>query len=396
MQENVLFNRCDPIFPVNADAPTRKDWDVMKEVRKVIAENSYVPRIKVPIKWFALELVLLRYVKEEKKAVLSESTCSKMVNSRFDFDDEGFKAALKYLHRGKFIFHYEKKQLIVAHIQTFLDIVTEAVCYNIDMCTNPKRPVKAMRFEWKRFKQGILRASCLDEFASRHYIDGVFSRDDLLLMFIDLCILTKLGSDEYLIPCIMPAEEKPFSNPEPETQEVPAMVVAFPNGAPMLGLYCALICYLINIENWKLVVDEMENPYHLTRNSIHFEAPGDYPGKVTLNDPLSTFFFVTFHGPSGVASKVCPFIRETILKGIQCVSKTLNYSTIRKVVTDIQPDITFLCPRKESLHPVQIKGEHLRSPKGHPEYAAVPITPQQQMWLEGKKFFFNVIEIEIA
>ena len=412
MQENTIFssnNCCDLIFPVNADAPTPKDWDVMKEVRKAIAKNSCVPRIEVPIKWFALELVLLNYVKEKKKAVLSESTCFKMVNSTFNFDYEGFKAALKYLHRGKCIFHYEKKQLIVAHIQVFLDILTEAVCYNIDMCTNPEQPVEAVEFKWRKFKQGILHDSCLDQFASKHYIDGVFSRDDLLLMFIDLCILSKLGSDEYLMPCIMPAEEKPFSNPEPKTQKVPAMVVEFPDGGPMLGLYCALVCYLINIENWVLAMDKIKKPYHLTRNSIHFEAPGNNPGKVTLNDPLSTFFFVTYQGPLSVASKVCPLIRKTILNGIQCVShfstikdfkpqvkfclirdtilngisKILNSSIIKDV--QLRPQITFLCPCKGSLHPAQIKGEYLRCPEGHPEYAAVPITPQQMMWREGKK-----------
>ena len=418
MQENIILSSdcCDLIFPINANIPTSVDWHVMKEVRKAIAENSDVPRIKVPIKWFALEHVLLRYVQKEEKAVLLESTCFKMVNSIFHFDGDGFKAALKYLHRGKFIFHYEKKQLIIAQMQVFLDILTKAVCYNIDMCTNPRRPV-AKGFEWRKFKQGILHASCLDKFASEHYIDGVFSRDDLLQMFIDLCILSKLGSDEYLMPCIMPAEEKPFSNPEPETQKVPAMVVEFPDGGPKLGLYCALISYLINIENWVLVMDKIKKPYHLTRNSIHFEAPGDNPGKVTLNDPLSTFFFVTYHGPFSLASKVCPLIRTTILNGIQCVSKTLNYSAIKEDIkppitflcplvrnavlngiqciykilnystikegVQLQPQITFLCPCEESLHPAQINGEFLSCPEHRPEYVAVPITAEQKKWLEG-------------
>ena len=201
--------------------------------------------IPIPIKWFVLELVLLRYVKEEKKAVLLESTCFKMVNSSFYFDDDDFKAAL---HQNKIIFHFEMQKLIIAQIQVVLDILTEAVIYNTYMSTSGEKFNK-------------VSYSCLNLFASRHYIDGIiFSRDDLLLMFIDLCILTKLGSDEYLMPCIMPAEEKPFSISEPETQEVPAMVVEFPNGGPMLGLYCALICYLINMENWALVVDKMKNP----------------------------------------------------------------------------------------------------------------------------------------
>ena len=53
----------------------------------------------------------------------------------------------------------------------------------------------------------------------------------------------------------------------------------------------------------------------ITRSSVHFSVP-KYD-KVTINDPLSTFFLVTFHGFLDEASQMCPLIRETILTGIE-------------------------------------------------------------------------------
>ena len=125
------------------------------------------------------------------------------------------------------------------------------ISFNIELCTNPDI-CEAVGSEWIEFgERGILHISCLDRFPS-NYIEGVFTPKDLLQLFTSLCIVSKLSSDEYLMPCVLPVEEKAFCNPEPETQPVPAMVVEFPNGGPMLGLFCGLVCYLINAGRWQI------------------------------------------------------------------------------------------------------------------------------------------------
>ena len=244
----------------------------------------------------------------------------------------------------------------MADIAVIQDKLSEVVSFNTELCTNPSGCI-AVGFEWIKFGEcGILHASCLDRFPS-HYIEGVFTPKDLLQLFTSLCIVSKLNSDEYLMPCVLPVEENAFCNPDPE-KSFPSMVVEFPDGGPMLGSYCGLVCYLINTGKWQLATQSNGEPLHITRSSVHFLAPG-FPGKVTFKDSLSTFFLVTFHGPSDVASQVCPLIRDTILTGIGEVSKNLNYlgkDEASFVNTHSNtPVITFLCSCEATpLHPATI------------------------------------------
>ena len=339
----------------------------------------------LPIRWFAMELALQRFVQETKQAVLLESKCLELV-ANFHFNEANFKAALNYLHQIKHIFYYESglKGLVVADIAVIQNKLSEVVSFSIELCTNASGCI-AVGYEWIRFsKCGILHISCLDRFPS-HYIEGVFTPKDLLQLFTSLCIVSKLSCDEYLMPCVLPVEEKAFYNPEPETQPVPGMVVEFPDGGPMLGSYCGLVCYLINTGKWQLAKKRNGAPLHITRSSVHFLVP-KFPGKVTISDPLSTFFLVTFHGPFKVASQVCPLIRETILTGIREVSKNLNY--LSKEDTETHPNesvIAFLCSCETTpLHPATLFSdmECLTCPLDglHTQ----TLSAGHQTWLEGE------------
>ena len=385
MESNVIYNGLDLIFAINAKTPGDEDWKVMKQVRRRLVACADVPPIKIPVRWFAMELALQRFVLETKQAVLLESKCWELV-ANFHFDEKGFKAALSYLHQIKHIFYYENglKGLVVADIQVIQNKLCEAVSYNIELRTNPNRH-EALDFTWTKFcKRGILHRTCLDKFPDG-YIEGVFSPKELLQLFISLCIVSELGSNEYLMPCVLAVDEIPCCNPDPSTQSVPAMVVEFPAGGPMLGLFCGLVCYLMNIAKWKLA-EHRGVPIHITRSSVHFNIPG-YPGKVTFNDPLSTFFTLTFHGLLEDAPEVCPFIREAIFTGIEKVLENLNYLSRDKAASDTkaQPKVTFLCPCKTTpVHPANISrnGKHLMHP-GNAEMCE-SITDKHKIWLKGE------------
>ena len=387
MLANLIYNGLNLIFPINAETPGDEDWEVMKLIRRSLVASADVPPIKIPVRWFAMELALQRFVLETKQAVLLESKCWELV-ANFDFEEKGFKAALRYLHQVKHIFYYESglNSLVVADIQVIQNKLCEAVSYNIELRTNPNRR-ETLNYEWKKFcERGILHSSCLDKFPDG-YIKGVFSPKELLQLFQCLCIVSELGSDEYLMPCVLPTEEIPCCNPEPETQSVPAMVVEF-LGGPMLGLYCGLVCYLINKAKWKLAERRHGSPIHITRSSIHFTVPG-YPGKVTFNDPLSTFFTLTYHGPLEKAPQVCPLIHKTILVGIEEVSKNLNYlphdvaraASINALA--IKPKITFFCACATApLHPAKLssEGQYLTCPDDPQIYKRT--TDNHNMWFK--------------
>ena len=388
MDDNVVYcnSEFDLIYAINAQSPEAGDWKVMEQVREVIAESSNVPPVRFPIKWYALELALLRHVQETKRSVLLESECLGMARA-FHFDESGLKAALRYLHQAKLVFYYEEGHLVVAEIQFILDKLSEIVCYNIRLYSNPRECAR-LDLKWKRFcYRGILHASCLDKFPEG-YIEGVFSPKELLQLFVHLCIVSEVGPEEYLMPCLLAAEEEACCNPEPETQAVPAMALEFPEGGPMLGSYCGLLCYLMNVKGWKLAENVIKRPHHLTRSSVHFLAPKGLPGKVTISDPLSTFLLVTFHGRLEVASRICHLIRETILLVLEEVTKTLNYYPRDATETDPinrKPYATFLCPCKATpLHPAVMSDcrEFLSCP--YDPLRSECVQAKHKMWFEGK------------
>lgn len=170
----------------------------------------------------------------------------------------------------------------------------------------------------------------------------------------------------------------------------------------MLGMYSGLVCYLINTRKWVLAKDSNGDPSHISRSSIHFKAPGGLPGKVTINDPLSSFFLVTYEGPSEVASELCPFIRGTILTGISHVSKNLNYFPLHACRDEAisnqpkMPEITFLCPcHTTPLHPATMSDnrKYLTCPEDFPCYEKV--TENHQIWFGGKSSSMDYMRIPL-
>ena len=383
----------DLIFAINAKDPSPEDWEVIEDVRQEIAESSDVPPINIPVRWFAIELALMRYAKETQHAVLTEEACFDLVKGYSDKTD--FKAALRYLHRAKLIFYFEERGLVVIDMQAILDTLSRIVRRNIELNTNSsarRRIPPNSRNIWLKFcVHGILNIKCLDEFDD-HYVEGVFSAKELLELLIHLRIVSELSPDEFLMPSLLQMKEEACCNPEPETQAVPALAVEFPDGGPMLGLYCRLICYLISTAKWKVAEKDLK-PYHLSRNSVHFSAPGGNPGRVTVNDPLSTFFVLTYHGP--VATRVCPIVLSTILAGLEKVSETFSYTSQDKETTAVEtakPHLSFLCPCQTTpLHPAVVSEDRKFLMCKDDDMIYEEMTAAHKTWPIGKVVYYTMM-----
>ena len=131
----------------------------------------------------------------------------------------------------------------------------------------------------------------------------------------------------------------------------------FPHGGALLGVFCALISYLLLHAKWKLLMHS-GTPVHVTRNSIAFEIPGDVPGHLLVRDSLTSHFEVSVcispTIPSEIYSEICPSIRETIIAGIYKASSSLGY-------TNSNPREAFFCPVQgkdcsHSPHPAIVDG----------------------------------------
>ena len=379
MEENVVYynENFDLIFPINAKTPSPKDWEVVGKVREVLVESSDVPAIQIPVSWFALELTLLRYVNETYLPVLLESKCFEMVSS-FKFDRASLKAALRYLHRLKLIFYYEKKGIIVADTQLFLDILDDMAYFYYDLLQNPDMPI-ALEYKWNRFiRHGVFHSSCLEEYTNR-YIPGVFTPEDALQMMVELNIFIDLGGTkkEYLMPCLLDGEEVAYTGPEPKSQALPPLVIEFPNGGPVLGTFYNLASRLS--DQWGEILNRLGDPHNLCRNCIFFKPIGDFPGMVAVSDPISDFLLVSFHCNPELAIEICYKICRGMLMLIEETYRHLGYTCADP------PRVTFLCPCKTTpIHPAVISStqSYLTCPYGLPGFETV--TPEHMQWLKGQ------------
>ena len=343
VQENTIY--CDErlkelIFAVNAKTPGPHEQKIAAELRRVIVERSHVKPKRIPLRWHALELALQKLMLELGRGVLSKAE-GLAVARRFHFTDDSFEEALKYLHNLNILFYYKDvlPDVIFCDPQVLLDKVTELVEYSYRLQTAACRQI-ATEGKLRKFRdQGIVTLEFLSkkEFR-RHYVPGLFSPGELLRLFKKLLIVSLITEEEFLMPCLLRVTDEPTLLAL--SSSVPPLLFYFPH-SPLLGVFCALVAYLLSQAKWKLLFDaSSRSPVKVDRNTIQFEVPGGLPGVITLSDSFSTYFQVSIQlpekAPRDLCSTVCPQIHETILAGLRNASSALHYN-------NCVPKDAFLC-----------------------------------------------------
>ena len=343
VQDNAIY--CDKgleelIFAINAKNPGPHEQKVAAELRRVIVERSHVKPKQIPLRWHALELALQKVMLELGRGVLSIAECSEVAR-RFHFTNDSFEEALRYLDNLNILFYYKDvvPDVVFCDPQVLLDKVTELVEYSYRLQTAASQHIAA-EGKLKKFRdQGIVTLELLSKKGfRRHYVQGLFSPVELLKLFKKLLIVSEISEEEYLMPCLLRVTQEP--TPFAPSSSVPSLLFYFPH-SPLLGVFCALVAYLLSQAKWKLLFDaSSRSPVKVDRNTVHFEVPDGLPGKVILSDSFSTYFQVSIHLPKGapatLCSMVCPQIRETIVTGIRRASNALHYN-------NSVPKDAFLC-----------------------------------------------------
>ena len=333
VQDSVIY--CDGrlkelIFAVNAKIPGPQERKIAAELRRVIVERSRVKPRRIPLRWHALELALQKLMLELGRGVLSKAE-GLAVARRFHFTNESFEEALIYLDSLNILFYYKDvlPEVIFCDPQVLLDKVTELVEHSYRLQTAACQHV-ATEGKLRKFRdQGIVTLGLLGkkEFR-RHYVQGLFSPVELLRLFKNLLIVSPITEEEYLMPCLLQVTQEPTLLAL--SSSVPSLLFYFPH-SPLLGVFCALVAYLLSQAKWKLLFDaSSRSPVRVNRNAVQFEVPGGLPGAITLSDSFSTYFQVSIQlpekAPRALCSTVCPQIRETILAGLRKASSALHYN----------------------------------------------------------------------
>ena len=333
VQDNAIYcgeKMKELIFAVNAKTPGPHEQKIAAELRRVIVERSRVKPKRIPLRWHALELALQKLMLELGRGVLSKAE-GLAVARRFHFTEESFEEALKYLDNLNILFFYKDvlPNVIFCDPQVLLDKVTELVEHSYRLQTAACQHV-ATEGKLRKFRdQGIITLEFLSkkEF-QRHYVPDLFSPGELLSLFKKLLIVSPITEEEFLMPCLLRMTQKP--TPVAPSSSVPPLLFYFPH-SPLLGVFCALVAYLLSQAEWKLLFDaSSRSPVKVDRNTVQFEVPGGLPGVITLSDSFLTYFQVSIQlpkkAPRALYSAVFPQIRETIIAGIRKASSALHYN----------------------------------------------------------------------
>ena len=384
--EVVYYNvrKKELIFPLNAKSPVEEDWKTAKEIRKLIMEKCSPPPDDTPLRWYGLEIALQEMAESLKRGVMSKEECF-AVALRFHFDRDSFEAALQHLDQLNIIFYYPNTlpDVVFTDPQVLLDKVTELVKFSYELQNeDADSTIMAKGGEYRKFQDNALVTSdfLASDMFGKHYFSDLFTPLELVKLFRALLIFADFNDTEYFMPCllrIISSEEVAKHHLDSSAATVP-LVLHFPHGGPLLGMFCSLIVYLLSSANqfpspWKLMVDRLGTPVCLFRNCVKFTVP-KYPGTVSLVDSFS-FFEVHVSSHDKFCSQLCSFVHDAVFTGLRKAAANLGYN-------NSQPEIAYLCPcQSEGLHPAIVGAGGdcwicTRDPNTYED-----IDKKQQIWL---------------
>ena len=262
-----------------------------------------------------------------------------------------------------------------------LDKITELVRYSLQL---KKGHCTTRGVERKFLQQGIVSLEFLisPEF-SKHYISQLFGPEEVLKVLISLLVVAEVGAKQYIMPCVLEVSCIYPTPPLPEGHVLASFIIHFSKKSPMFGVYCCTTASLMSDAGWRLLTEDGEVT-QVARNSITFEVPKGYAGKVTILDPLSSYLEVTVQLPVHCArkhsTKLYSEIRDTFLAAVKKAMATLHYEA--RV-----PEVSFLCPEQSERCSVE---PHIATVDGsqsslicslRPGSVCHPLTEEQRMWL---------------
>ena len=351
LEKQVIYynlSKDEVIFPLNAKEPGNDEQAIVEQIREVLLGNSSIQPADIPLKWFALEILLEQMVHSLQRGVLSKEECLTAAVEKLHFEEDSLDAAIQYLDELSVIFYYCDilPDVVFADPQVLLDKVTELVIKSFEIDKLSKE--HALSGEWKKFhKFAVVTIEFLSqETFSKHYVPGLFDATDLVELFKKLLIFANISSSEFFVPALlgMLNEDEVDKHRVASKSVVPPLIIKFPDGDPRKGIYCSISCFLVSTDNvfpapWTILIDKSKTPVCLYRNCIQFEVP-KCPGTVTLIDTPSHFevhIKLSSKAPDKLYSRVCQGVYQAIFKGLHKATLNLGYSSS-------SPSPALLCP----------------------------------------------------
>ena len=349
------------LFPFNALNPGEKEKKMAQSIRGRV-EDSGAKKVRIPIWWYIMELLLQELARKLGRGVLSRAECLTMARM-LGIREKSFDAALEFFDKLNVIKYSPNvlPDVVFIESQIPLDKVSELVYHNYLL----RQPASAegtvpVDGEWQHFRdKGVVSKECLKQF-DRHYVPEIFSVDDLSEFLKKLLVFAPIQSQPGATTAtndpanketrfVMPALLITLSEAELEkyrisSPELATLLLRFPHGSRRAGVFCCFVVHLINHFGWSLLLENTESDCEpLYRNCIKMHLPTDPPCSVTLidsNSLIEAHVELAAESDPSECSALLNVIKNAILSGIDAACIALNYKE-----TNIE--FTFHCPHAQ-------------------------------------------------
>ena len=373
------------MFPLNAiDTSRHSERFIFDQIRERLFTETSIPVVEVPLRWFALEILVEEMMETLKRGVLSREECFTAAHEKLYFCESEFDAAIRYLNELSVLFYYPRilPEVIFADLQVLLDKLLELFIAHYQ-----RNNVKGKTDDWLKFYDfALVTVEFLsqEEF-NKHYVPGLFEVHDLILLFRVLLIFVQFSNTELFVPALL----SDLSNEDLEKRRidfhVPSLALQFRDGGPPKGLFSFLLCGLVSSENdcsapWSLSTDDLGSPVCHYRNCVQLDIPNS-PVTMTLIDSYTHFeVHVDILDDDDLCNRYLPLVKEALYRTLQKASLQLCYP-------DSKPTSALVCPcgrGKAHVATISFDYSYWTCSLKNEAKKYEKLSPHQHLWLASK------------
>ena len=237
----IFYNEVDDklIFPVNNMCTKNRD-KISEDIRKrITGYDDVAAEVEIPIRWYVFEIRVKEVIRNIEHGMLSREKCLS-IGTELGMKNSDTVLCIEYLHSLSLVLYFSDviDHVIFTNPQYLVNLVTNIIRASfVD-------PQKCMLFKdcapkpgWnqKLRKEGVFESQLLDAM-NLDFVDGLFSKDDFLLLMEHLLIISPLknenaspSSKQYFMPVVLPCSRISHEEKTCYTQTCQPMVLQFEN-----------------------------------------------------------------------------------------------------------------------------------------------------------------------
>ena len=328
LEDNLIMNGNDIIFPVNAKDPDADDEKCFDLIRDKVSDLKKALNVDTPMAFLVLLNDVNKFAEEKEKRVVSMEECQSIAG-RLKMNRQSLDAAL---------FHFNKMSVwmyvpwvlpgvVFVDPQMPLESVNQIVRHSYRVGSGEVVGLKPS--EMQPWKEGVVSSEMLQERQfSGCFVSGLFEPDHALKLFQRLYIVAPLNEREFIMPAMLEAVAKEDIQqylPAPSDLMAPLFLhfhkSRIPNGvfgsthACMRSKYGWTTCYTSR--------DDEKVPVCLFRNAVTLQHP-EQDVELTLVHAVG-HFEVHLDASEADLPSICAEIRDMLLDAVKSAASAFRF-----------------------------------------------------------------------